>query len=48
MSRLQGLRADSAGSAVSEPGLLADEDDVDTAGQFLVDLQDLADLAPQA
>src|SRR4051794_27545156 len=29
----------------SEPDLLADEDDVDAAGQFLVDLEDLPDLA---
>ena len=32
-------------AGVSESGRLADEDDVDAAGQFLVDLQDLADLA---
>jgi hypothetical protein len=38
-------QADPAGSAVLEADLLADEDDVDAAGQFLVDLQDLPDLA---
>ena len=38
-------RADLAGSAVLEADLLADEDDVDAAGQFLVELQDLPDLA---
>src|SRR4029453_8240995 len=30
---------------VSEPDRLADEDDVDTAGIFLVDLEDLSDAA---
>ena len=39
------LWADPAGWAGSEADLLADEDDVDAAGQLLVDLQDLADLA---
>src|SRR3989440_13016317 len=44
MGRLLVLWADPAGWAGSEADLLADEDDVDAAGQFLVDLQDLADL----
>jgi hypothetical protein len=37
------LAAELAGPGRSETGWLADEDDVDAAGQFLVDLQDLPD-----
>jgi hypothetical protein len=36
-----------AGARGLETGLLADEDDVDAARQFLVDLEDLPDLAHQ-
>ena len=45
MSRLLGAAGGSGWLGSLEADLLADEDDVDTAGQLLVDLQDLPHLA---